>query len=59
MLSFVFRVVLCIILLPIIILYISGSSSDIFAADGYASLFIIIAVVACGLNSVARIRNGF
>lgn len=59
MLSFVFRVVLCIILLPIIILYISGSSSDIFAADGYASLFIIIAVVACGLNSVARIRNEF
>lgn len=58
MFSFVFRVVLCIILLPIIILYISGSSSDIFAADGYASLFIIIAVVACGLNGFARVRNG-
>lgn len=58
MFSFVFRVVLCIILLPIIILYISGSSSDIFAADGYASLFIIIAVVACGLNGFVGVRNG-
>ena len=59
MLLFSFRLVLGIILLPIIILYFSGSSSDIFAADGYASLFIIIAVVACVLTGVARIRNGF
>ena len=58
MLNFGFKLILGILLLPIIVLYFSGSSSDIFAADGYASLFILVAVIAISLTGFSKVRNG-